>query len=675
MIATIAAPARAGAVGAQGDGVAAVRHQVGRLDRRHPRRHFAEHAGRALELQARDQAGRRLAQRRHLARRALVQERRHRLDARIAHAPVARHAVEEDVGDRDDAHPLVVRHEGADAGDAFRARLAPGRVVERLDEAVAAARARLLEAAQVGRGTMRRDLGRERGRVRRDDELVVRRAAQRQARHALGRVLVGEGVVAAGVRGLRDAPRHVVVARERDVLEHGGVRGAVQDAAVRLVEDERRHQVFEHRPRPRAQAGERADGVERAAERDPVRRGNVALGDRPQAGRARFRGEQVVEAAVELVLGDAKADVEEAPLAMEEEGEVGLGGDRAAGRAMRCRRAATASSPRPLVASRSAERKVARWSSTAQASRCAGVGIASSRGGGALAASSAAAAVEQRLEARRIGLDSFERRGAAEHVGERFAAERLRSPAARSKAIRVAEAARARRRAVVASGSRLSARHAWASASRWVHRLPLSTVETYCGDSAWAERESYQFRKWPRWRGSLARVASVASTRSIISTRADPAEALRARGGEQVEADVGGRGPVRDHVARHDLQVVGRQVVVLGADDALEQAPGVARDVVEQGAVVGRERAAALDRSRPAHPPRPQRRHRPDQAKQRRRRGVGRAGRHQREPSAAAATGAPQCLRTRTRRSVVAAASAAAAVLHSSRWRLLTNWR
>jgi hypothetical protein len=86
----VAAPARAGAVGAQGDGVAAVRHQVGRLDRRHARRHLAEHAGRALQLQARDQAGRRLAQRRHLARRALVQERRHRLDARIAHAPVAR---------------------------------------------------------------------------------------------------------------------------------------------------------------------------------------------------------------------------------------------------------------------------------------------------------------------------------------------------------------------------------------------------------------------------------------------------------------------------------------------------------------------------------------------------------------------------------------------------------
>ena len=61
-------------------------------------------------------------------------------------------------------------------------------------------------------------------------------------------------------------------------------------------------------------------------------RGDVALGDRPQAGGARFRGEQVVEAAVELVLGDAKADVEQAPLAMEEKAEVGLAGDPLAGR-------------------------------------------------------------------------------------------------------------------------------------------------------------------------------------------------------------------------------------------------------------------------------------------------------------------------------------------------------
>ena len=81
---------------------------------------------------------------------------------------------------------------------------------------------------------------------------------------------------------------------------------------------------------------------------------------------------------------------------------------------------------------------------------------------------------------------------------------------------------------------------------------------------------------------------------------------------------------------------------------ALEQAPGVAADAVEVGAVVGRERAArGRGRGRLTHQVQT-RRHRPDEAEQRRR-----------EPDAAcrtaisasqstaAATGAPQCLRTR----------------------------
>ena len=627
----VAAPARARAVGAQGDGVAPVREQVGRLDRGHSRRHLAEHSRRALQLQAGDEARRRLAQRRHLARRALVQERCDRLDARVAHAPVARHAVEEDVGDGDDAHPLVVRHERADAGDAFRARLATGRVVERFDEAVAAARACVLEAAQVGGGAMRRDLRREGGRVRRDDELVVRRAPQRQARHALRRVLVGERVVAAGVRRLRDSPRHVVLAREGDVLEHGRLRGAVQDAAVRLVEDERRHQVLEHRPRPRAQAGELADGVERPAERDPVRGRHVALGDRPQARRARFRGEQVVEAAVELVLGGAKADVEETALAVEEEGEVGLGGERAAGRrdTKEPRRRARVGDAAGRVAQRRAQGRQVVLDRPGEPVGGARRRLVDARRRARRELGHSGA--EQRVEARRVGADPPERRGAGEHVGEGLAAERLvarraqqgdpqrrRGEGALQRCGR--ERLAAEREARLGEGKQVGAEVA-AVDRRDVERrqrfgrLRVVPVE----EVAAMARQRRQGRE--RRFDALDRL-----------DRADPAEALRAGGGEEVETDVGRRGAVRDHVARHDLQVVGRQMVVVGADDALEQPPGVAADVVEQGAIVGRERVAALARPRPAHPPGPQRRHRPDQAEQRRRRRMRRARRHQRQP-------------------------------------------
>ena len=97
---------------------------------------------------------------------------------------------------------------------------------------------------------------------------------------------------------------------------------------------------------------------------------------------------------------------------------------------------------------------------------------------------------------------------------------------------------------------------------------------------------------------------------------ADPAEAVRACRDEQVEADVGGRGAVRDHVARRGLQVVGRQVVVAGHHAALEQAPGVARHARQEIAVGLRQRVLRARRARPAHPPRPDRRERPDGAEE-----------------------------------------------------------
>ncbi len=317
----VAAPAAgARAVGAQRDRVAAVRQQVGRLDRRHARKDVAQHARAALAQGVGRRARRRLVQPRHLARGALVQQRRHRLDPRIAHAPAARRPGQQHVGQGDDAHALVMRHEGLDPGDALVARLARRRVVERLDEAVAAARLRRLETAQVGGGAVRRDLGGERGGVGRDHQLVDRRAAQGERGNALRRVLVGEGVVAAGVGRFGDAPGHVMPSGEGDLLRHRRPRRRMEDAAVRLVEHQRRHQVLEHRSRPGAQAGEVAAGEQRPAERGPVGGGHVALGDRPQAGGARLGGEQVVEAGVELMLGDAKADVEEAPLAVVEEG-------------------------------------------------------------------------------------------------------------------------------------------------------------------------------------------------------------------------------------------------------------------------------------------------------------------------------------------------------------------
>ena len=93
-----------------------------------------------------------------------------------------------------------------------------------------------------------------------------------------------------------------------------------------------------------------------------------------------------------------------------------------------------------------------------------------------------------------------------------------------------------------------------------------------------------------------------------------PPERPGAGRAQQVQADIGRRGAVRHHVVRRHLQVVGWQVLVLGAHAALEQAPGVACDVLQispvgdgQGGVPGR-------RARPADPPCPHWRGPPQQA-------------------------------------------------------------
>ena len=85
-------------------------------------------------------------------------------------------------------------------------------------------------------------------------------------------------------------------------------------------------------------------------------------------------------------------------------------------------------------------------------------------------------------------------------------------------ASRRSDACSARRAAAGSYGAAASARQAWATASKWPPRLPLSTVDTYIGSSAAVVWVSYQFRKWPRWRCKPSSVASVACSRASRSS-------------------------------------------------------------------------------------------------------------------------------------------------------------
>ena len=346
--------AEAGAVGAQCHGIAVVAQQVRRRQCTAPRP--------ALELPplALQRRGHRwcraLAHQRRQVRRALVQQRLHRAQVGLARGPAVRRAVGQHMGAGQQAHALVVGHEGMHRREArcgmHRGMLAIGRrrvgraatrrlgglavgcVVQRLDETQVATRAQCFQRRQIVDGGARRHQQRQRAGIGRDDTFVGRRAAQRQAGHALRSVLVGQRVVLHRDAAFGHAPGRAALGGVLPLHGHRRARGLVEQAARRFLDHQAGHQVLEHRARPRAQADAVAvatpgRGEQRPRQHGPVRRRDVALGDGHQAGQPRFRGQQVVMAGVQAFAVDVVADVQQAPTRVVERAEVGRQRQRA----------------------------------------------------------------------------------------------------------------------------------------------------------------------------------------------------------------------------------------------------------------------------------------------------------------------------------------------------------
>ena len=239
---------------------------------------------------------------------------------------------------------------------------------------------------------------------------------------------------------------------------------------------------------------------------------HVALGNRQQAGQSRFRCQQVVEAGIELLFGHPVADVEQVPLAVVQEAEVGLPGEL-----------------------------LAALGEGAQAGRDGGVRRALGQ-----------------FQARLCGRQQMAAEVAAVHGGHIHRQQR-----------------RQRLRVVP------------------VQKMPTMALHPL-------QRGERGFHPCQQLGG------------------VDPAELARASRAQQVQTNVGRRGAVRHHVHRQRLQVVRRQVVVIGHHAALEQAPGVARDAFKIGAIGLGQHQLGVGRAWPADAPGPQGRRGPPQAQHRR---------------------------------------------------------
>ena len=552
---------------------------------------------------------------RDIARRALLQQQLGRLDHRLGVEARAHDAVEQRVGDGDHRHALVMGHVGAH--DRLRLTLgqARRREVERLVEAVAAAPADLGQRREVGRGGRRIDHGGERRRIGRDDGVLAQAALEAEAGHAEVGILIGEFLVARVVGQLGDAPRQAEAARIVDLPLHDQVVGLLEQAAERRAHDQRRHEVLEHRARPRDQGRAASDRRHLAAQPEPVAGRDLALGDRHETGEPGLRGEQVVATGIEPVLGDEIADRQQPAIRRR-------GGTRtpsrwprrgpssrssaAGARAPRSPSAVCAMSRRRL----SIDRCVASTQNSMSALAASPRSLASARARSAAVAACRASSSEPARQGRGQIVEGAARvprarRGACACRRATRAAPRGRAPGCRRRQRRCRDAS---------AGVPRHAAQALASGDQMAGQIAAVDRRDVGGSSGRRSDVSYQLKKWPRKRFRRSIVASVASRRSHRLERADPAEIAGGDGRQEQEAEIGRRGPRgRRPGLGSSWKLSGGSMLVRLGDERLEEAPGPPRDQPKRPRIGRGNRQTAGIGRRQAHPAGDRRREEPGQ--------------------------------------------------------------
>ncbi len=237
-----------------------------------------------------------------------VQQQRGGLKQRVRSKTPLHRAIQQHIGQGQQAHALVVRHPRLDQGIRLAARQAGAAVVDRFVKAEARQEAFCRQPLQVGARLLRRHHQRQRRGIWRNHQVVCQAALQAHAGHAEGSVLIIQAGVEGVVAGFRDAPRHAALLAVFDLTRDCRPVGLVQQGALESRHDQERHQVFEHRAAPRQQQRSAAHRGQLPSQRKPAFLWQLALCDGDKAGQARFGCQQIVEAVVAPAFADVVAD-------------------------------------------------------------------------------------------------------------------------------------------------------------------------------------------------------------------------------------------------------------------------------------------------------------------------------------------------------------------------------
>ena len=218
--------------------------RIGRGDDAH--RHLRRRRGRA-DIGER----RRLLEVRGDLGQPFLQQQHRRQELRVGREPALHRSTAQQIGEREHAHALVVRHERADRYRRLRARQPRRRVIDRFVKTVAAFGADRRQPLQVHRRRLGRDHQGHHRCVRRNDDIVAQSAFQPDAGDAERAVLVVERRVDRVIAGLRHPPRNVAFGAVSNLPRDRCVIGLVEQRVSVSRHHQQRHQVLEHRAAPR----------------------------------------------------------------------------------------------------------------------------------------------------------------------------------------------------------------------------------------------------------------------------------------------------------------------------------------------------------------------------------------------------------------------------------------
>ncbi|MCY1211348.1 hypothetical protein D9M72_230590 [compost metagenome] len=253
---------------------------------------------------------------------ALLQKQCACLELRIRLEALLHGTIQQQAGQCQQAHALVVGHERANHCGALPARQACLGEVDGFVQAVTSGQVLCSQGLQIPAGLLG---GYQQGECRgvgRYHHVVAQAALEPQARHAERPVLVVEVRVQGVVAGFRDAPGKPHLLAVLNLPGDGGAAGLVEQGAFVSRHHQQRHQVLEHRAGPGQQYRYATVAGEQPAEAEPARLGQLALGDRHKGAQPRLGREQVVVARVQAALVDVVADAEQIALAVVEETEI-----------------------------------------------------------------------------------------------------------------------------------------------------------------------------------------------------------------------------------------------------------------------------------------------------------------------------------------------------------------